>query len=238
MSEYVDETPYSGTLLVPAGLPAAVRIPIPGTAGLAIEFRPREFKGRSTSTLFLQDVTGKRHLRLDFGPNKRRPSPSGAPMIDYHWNQSGTKEHFKIENHASIGPGGRIAYGAAKHYRYLGRTFVVVGMAGDVYSIARAGKPLRRATAVGGAWAAAAAGCRAGGALGAGIGIRLHPIFGTLGGGLIGCALGGYAGYEAGEAGGGALYDWAEDTVFTPLVPEVEPPKAGGSELPRFGGLP
>ena len=59
-----------------------LRIPVPGTKGLAIELSPRGWKpkGGSTSSLFIQDVTGKRHLRLDYGfnPDQRKDEEIGA----------------------------------------------------------------------------------------------------------------------------------------------------------------
>jgi hypothetical protein len=61
--------PVSGGIPYAVGMPSVVRIPIPNTNGLCIEFRSRGFvpRGHSTSTLFFQDVSGKRHLRLDYG---------------------------------------------------------------------------------------------------------------------------------------------------------------------------
>src|ERR1035438_1608704 len=53
-----------GAIFVGAGMPSILRIPIPGTNGLAVELTPRGFvpKGGSTSTLFFQSIDGKRHL--------------------------------------------------------------------------------------------------------------------------------------------------------------------------------
>jgi len=88
------EVPISGSvpLAAGAGLAAVVRIPVPGTNGLAVELGPRGWtpKGGSTSTIFIQDITGKRHLRLDYGYNVK------TKTVDYHWNQKGTANTFKI----------------------------------------------------------------------------------------------------------------------------------------------
>jgi len=63
--EGVADTPLSGGIPYAIGQASVVRIPIPGTNGLGIELKPRGWtpKGGSTSTLFFQDATGKRHLR-------------------------------------------------------------------------------------------------------------------------------------------------------------------------------
>jgi hypothetical protein len=68
----VDREPVTGAVPVSMGAAAVVRIPVPGTKGLAIELDPRGWKPKagSTSSLFVQDLTGKRHLPLDFGFNK------------------------------------------------------------------------------------------------------------------------------------------------------------------------
>ncbi|MDF3086783.1 hypothetical protein KPB01_39445, partial [Burkholderia sola] len=77
---------------------SAIRIPIPGTQGLCIELRPRGAmpKRGSTSTLFFQDVSGRKHLRLDYGYNVQ------TKTVDYHWNQRGTYETFGISDHTPI----------------------------------------------------------------------------------------------------------------------------------------
>src|SRR5688572_18308600 len=121
------EPPMSGGIPYAFGQATVVRIPIPGTNGLAIELtgRGRIPKSGSTSTLFFQDITGKRHLRLDYGFNVR------TNTIDYHWNQKGTKELFKITDHTPAGGEGKTAYQAAKYFRYAGRVLVVAGVALD-----------------------------------------------------------------------------------------------------------
>src|SRR4249920_3434111 len=61
------DVPMSGGIPYGIGQASVVRIPVPGTNGLCIELRPRGWvpQSGSTSTLFFQDATGKRHLRLD-----------------------------------------------------------------------------------------------------------------------------------------------------------------------------
>jgi hypothetical protein len=61
------DTPLAGGSPYAVGQSSIVRIPVPGTNGLAIELSPRGWtpKGGSTSTLFFQVPTGMRHLRLD-----------------------------------------------------------------------------------------------------------------------------------------------------------------------------
>lgn len=210
--------PTSGAILVAGGLPSVVRIPIPGTKGLCIELLPRGWvpKGGSTSTLFFQDLTGKRHLRLDYGFNER------TQAIDYHWNQKGTFEQFGLPDHAPAGRGGAVAYKAARFFKYAGRTLLIAGLALDVASIVVASKPLRRASEVVAGWASAWLGCRVAGAGGARIGMLFSPL-GTAVGGIGGCLVGGGIGYFLGAPAGAVAYDWAEDTFFTP-VPEVASP--------------
>ena len=216
MSQH-DEIPLSGSIPVAVGQPGVVRIPIPGEHRLAIEFWPRNYKGKSTSTLFIQDPAGKRHLRLDYGPNPR----TGA--TDFHWNQRSVAARFGIQDHTPVGRLGRAAYQAARGYRWAGRVLIVVGLVVDGISIVEADQPIRRATEVVSAWALAAAGCRVGGYVGAGIGTAIEPGGGTAAGGFVGCIVGGYAGYHSGEVAGDVVYQWAEHTMFTHL-PEVRLP--------------
>ncbi|MEX1366665.1 MAG: hypothetical protein AB1Z98_26300 [Nannocystaceae bacterium] len=214
-----EEVPTYGAIPYAVGQPTAVRIPIPGTNRLAIEFRPRGYvpAGGSTSTLFFQDITGKRHLRLDYGFNVK------TNTIDYHWNQKGVHDVFGITNHQPAGSGGSALYNGAKYFRYAGRVLMVAGVAMDVISIAQASKPLRRATQVVAGWAGAWCGCKVVGAAGAGGGSLVAPGPGTAVGGVAGCIIGGIGGYFVGEAIAGEVYDWAEDTFFTPL-PETTAP--------------
>lgn len=212
----------SGGVPFTAGLSSLVRIPIPGTNGLCIEFSPRGTRGKeipktgSTSTLFFQDPSGKRHLRLDYGYNPR------TNKIDYHWNQSGTHSTFHLENHVPAGPTGKTAYSFAKYFRYAGRLVVVVGAVVDAVSIVKADRPLRQSTKVAAGWASAWAGCKMVGAGGAWAGSLALP-FGTVVGGVGGCIIGGAGGYFAGSAVAGDVYDWAEGTQFTPLQEAAGP---------------
>jgi hypothetical protein len=209
------DAPISGGIPYAIGQASVVRIPVPGTNGLCIELRARGWtpQGGSTSTLFFQDPTGKRHLRLDYGYNVK------TRTIDYHWNQSGTHANFGVADHTPAGQAGEIAYKAAKYFRYAGRVLVVVGVAVDVVSIVQASKPMRRASQVVTGWAAAWAGCEVVGAGGAAVGTLASPL-GTAIGGIGGCIIGGIGGYYGGSALAGEVYDWAENTFFTPL-PEV-----------------
>lgn len=211
--------PSPGMIPYAIGQASVVRIPIPNTNGLCIEFRPRGFvpKGGSTSTLFFQDVSGKRHLRLDYGYNVK------SKTIDYHWNQKGTNANFGIADHTSVGSTESALYKAAKYFRWGGRVLMVVGIAIDIVSIVQASKPLKRATEVVAGWAGAWAGCKVVGAGGAMAGTFVEPGLGTAVGGVGGCIIGGAGGYFIGSTIAGEVYDWAEDTFFTPL-PEVQKP--------------
>lgn len=204
--------PFSGAIPYAVGQSSIVRIPIPGTDRLAVEFKPRGRipKGGSTSTLFFQDPTGKRHLRLDYGDNPK------TKMIDYHWNQKGVHAAFGIEDHTTIRKNGKIAYQATKYFRFAGRILIVTGVTVDIFSIVQANKPLRRATQVVSAWALAWAGCKVVGAGGAYAGTAGGPP-GIAIGGVSGCIVGGASGYFIGEEAGGQVYDWAEETFFSPL---------------------
>ncbi len=223
MSEPVapDDIPMSGAIPVGAGVGSVVRIPVPGTNGLALEFSPRGYvpKNGSTTTLFFQNIDGKRHLRLDFGFNKATQS------VNYHWNQKGTFSQFGIADHTSAGPEGRALYQSAKYYRYFGRVFIVYGLASDLLSIVQASNPIRRTAQVMSAWAVAGVGCKVVGAAGAGYGttVVVLPVWGTALGGIGGCIIGGVGGYWAGEKISGYLYDWAADSFFSQL-PSVPAP--------------
>jgi hypothetical protein len=213
-----DGTPTSGGIPFAFGLPTVVRIPVPGTSGLCIELSPRGYipAGGSTSTLFFQDAVGKRQLRLDYGYNIK------TKTIDFHWNQQGTFDVFKITDHTPAGRVGEVAYYGAKYFKYAGRVLMVAGVAIDVVSVVRASNPMRRASEVVSAWALAWAGCETVGAGGAALGTLASPI-GTAVGGIGGCIIGGIAGYHGGVLLGDEIYDWAETTFFTPL-PQVAHP--------------
>jgi len=206
------EALWSGAVPFAIGQAAVVRIPIPGQNGLCIELRPRGYvpAGGSTSTLFFQDTTGKRHLRLDYGYNVK------TKTIDYHWNQKGVAANFGILDHTPVGRVGAVAYRAAKYFRYGGRVLLVVGIAIDIVSIVRASNPLRRASQVVAGWAGAWAGCELVGSGGAAVGSLATPL-GTAAGGVGGCIIGGIGGYWLGSKAGGEVYDWAEGTMFVPL---------------------
>ena len=214
--EKTDEI-YSGSIPFSLGAPTVFRIPIPGTNGLCVEFSPRGRvpSGGSTSTLFFQDKTGNRHLRLDYGHNVK------TNTIDFHWNQKGTYEFFAIKDHAAVNRYGPYVHRMAKYYKYLGRSFLVSGLIMDAVSVAVASNPIRRATEVVSGWALAWAGCQVGGSAGASWGAALTP-YGIAIGGVTGCIIGGYIGYQAGTEVGGTVYDWG-DTVFTQLAEERPP---------------
>lgn len=206
-----DDVPLSGQIPITGGIAAVVRIPVPGNGKLGIEFFPRNFKGDSTSTLFIQNIKGNKTLRLDYGYNKV------SNTIDYHWNQKGTHAKFGITDHQTVGKAGQMLYKGAKYYRYAGRVLVVVGATLDAISIVKASKPLRRATAVVSAWALAWVGCKVVGKGGAAAGTFVEPGLGTAIGGVAGCIVGGGVGYWGGEKLGETVYDWAEGTFFTEL---------------------
>lgn len=224
MNGSAEDVPWSGSIPVVAGAPSVVRIPIPGAHRLAVELRARDpfWKGKSTSTLFIQDPTGKKKLlRLDYGPN---PTTGG---IDYHWNRKGLGNDPRfgrigsvdpLADHTVVGGAGRFAYRAARAYRWAGGVLLVIGIVVDGISIVEADQPIRRATQVASAWALAWAGCRVGGYVGGGIGTAVEPGLGTAGGAFLGCIVGGYGGYRAGEAVGDVVYQWAEHTRFTRLT--------------------
>ena len=200
---------------VGTGIGSVVRIPVPGTNGLFVELRARGWQPKtgSTSTLFIQDGGGGRQLRLDYGYNRS----SGA--IDYHWNQSGTFDHFGIRNHAPAGAGGEALYRGARYFRYGGRVLLVVGLAVDLYSIVVAKKRWRQVARVAAGWAGAWAGCEAVGAGGAAAGSFVEPGGGTAVGAFAGCVVGGIGGYAGASWAAGNAYDWVEETFFEP-VPE------------------
>jgi hypothetical protein len=212
------DVPLSGGIPYAVGQSSIVRIPIPGTGGLAIELTARGWtpKTGSTSTLFFQDVTGKRHLRLDYGYNVT------TKTVDYHWNERKTEKLFNIKDHTPAGRAGEVAHQVAKYFRYAGRVLVVAGVAIDAVSVVRASKPLRRASQVVAGWAAAWVGCKVVGATGGLVGTSLTPL-GTAVVGIGGCIVGGIGGYYGGSELAGQVYDWSEDTFFTPL-PEAPGP--------------
>lgn len=208
--------PISGSVpAIPVGIGMAsiARVPVPGSKGLFIELSPRGWvpKSGSTSTVFIQDITGKRVLRLDYGYNK------ATSTIDYHWNQKGTFAEFGIPDHAPAGSTGEALFKSARYFKYAGRALLVVGLAIDVYSIVVAKKRWRQVAKVAAGWAGAWAGCELLGAGGAEGGTALEPGGGTVIGGLGGCIVGGIAGGFGASWAAGKTYDWVEETYFEPL---------------------
>ncbi|MCB1886157.1 MAG: hypothetical protein KDH20_01005 [Rhodocyclaceae bacterium] len=223
----MDETtdaPMSGAFPLAGGLGSVVRIPVPGSGNLAVELTAKGWTpaGGSSSTLFIQDPTGQRHLRLDYGFNKRTNS------VNYHWNQqkmnpSAPGAQFPVTNHQPAGKGGEWLYKGAKAYRAAGRLMIVTGVALDVVSIVVATRPLHQAVKVVSGWGGAWLGCKLIGAGGAVAGTAIEPGLGTAIGAGVGCFAGGLGGYFGASWAAGHLYDWVEGTYFSPL-PEVALP--------------
>ena len=140
-------------------------------------------------------------------------------------NQKATFKDFGMADHSAAGKAGELLYKGARYYRVAGRVVLVVGLAMDIYSIAVANKPLRRAAQATAGWAAAWAACKGGGAVGAWAGTAIEPGLGTAIGAVGGCIVGGFIGYEGASAAAGWIYDWAEGTIFT----QVEPEPAGAT---------
>ncbi|HVR11079.1 MAG TPA: hypothetical protein VMW75_23750 [Thermoanaerobaculia bacterium] len=207
------------------GIGSVIRIPIPGSNGLAIELKAINWKG-STSALFFQSADGKRALRLDYGWN------TVTGKIDYHWNQKGTYDFFGIADHTPAGQVGEALYTGAKFFRYAGRVFLVAGAVADAYSIVVAKERWRQVARVASGWTGAWAGAEALGAsfaeIGGGIGTAIEPVggtaVGTAIGGLIGTIVGGVGGYNASSWATTKVYDWVKETYFEPL-PEVPAPR-------------
>ena len=217
-----NEAPASGAIPLTGGLGSVVRIPLPGTDGLAVELKPRGWtpKGGTTSTLFIQDMAGKRHLRLDYGFNK------STGTVNYHWNQAkmnptapGAK--FPITNHQPAGKGASVLYHGSKVYRWLGKRLIVVGAVIDIYSIVQAENKSRQLFKVVSGWGGAYLGCKVVGGAGGIIGTFIEPGGGTAVGAGIGCFAGGIGGYWGFSWAAGELYDWTEGTVFRPLPTDV-----------------
>lgn len=202
----------SGTAVpVGVGTASVTRIPVPGTVGLYVELSPRNYPGKSTSALFIQDNTGKRVLRLDYGKNPKTGN------VDYHWNQKGTFKDFGIQDHTTVGSAGEALYKGAKYLKWGGRVFLVAGVAMDAYSIVVAKKKWRQVVKVASGWAGAEAGCLLVGGEGAGGGTLVEPGGGTAVGALLGCAVGGIVGYAGFSWAAGQTYDYVEETFFEPL---------------------
>ena len=127
-------------------------------------------------------------MRLDYGYNVK------TKTVDYHWNQKGTYDLFKIADHTTVGGGGKALCRTAQGFRYAGRVLLVIGVAMDAVSIVQSDRPLRRATQVVTAWAAAWAGAEGAGAVGAAIGTAVEPGGGTAVLGVVFAIGGGIAG--------------------------------------------
>jgi hypothetical protein len=177
------------------GLGSLVRIPVPGTNGLAIEFSPRGWTppGGTTSRLFIQDMAGKRMLRLDYGYNIK------TKTIDFHWNQKGVAADFAITNHTPAGRLAQATYKGARYFKWGGRVLVVAAAVADGYSVVVSDRPWRQLAIVTGGWTGAWAGCKTFGAIGAAIGTAAEPGGGTAIGGVVGCFAGSLGGYWAGK---------------------------------------
>ncbi len=215
------ESSNGSAAAVGIGMAAVARIPVPGTNGLFLELRARGRTpaGGTTSTVFIQDITGKRVLRLDYGFNKT------TAKVDYHWNQKGTFAEFGIPDHSAAGRAGVGLYEGARFFRYAGRVLLVAGLAMDLYSVVVAKRRWRQVARVSAGWAGASAGCELIGGWGAGAGTAVEPGGGTAILGLLGCAVGGVAGYAGASWAAGEIYDWVEETFF-----EAVPPVAGPEE--------
>lgn len=227
-----DDVEWEGTVLVGPGTVSIVRIPVPGTNGLCIQLdAPGGYKGSTSTLFFVEDASQKfgRQLRLDYGPRPTTVNGQKVTVIDYHWNQKGTMGDFGIPDHSPASPAGRYVHGAAKYFRYGGRILLVAGATFDAISIVKADKPLRRASEVVAGWAGAWLGCRivgAGGAYVGGAAGSVAPVVGNAAGaaigGIGGCIVGGLGGYWAGSEAAGVVYDWADDTSFSPLMRVTE----------------
>ena len=211
-----------GAIPVGTGMPSVLRIPIPGSNGLAVELKPRGFvpKGGSTSTLFFQSIDGKRHLRLDYGYNIK------SKTVDFHWNQKGTADLFKITDHTTVGAGGKALYKGAKYFRYGGRVLLVVGLVMDVASIVAARDKWKQTAMVGCGWAGAWAGAEGGGMAGAAVGFWAGtevPVIGNAVGAAIGGFIGGIGGGIGGYIAGSKLAEYAYE-IGDPDPPEASSP--------------
>ncbi len=202
-----------GSLPFVGGLSSVVRIPVPGSKGLFVELKPRGFvpASGSTSTLFIQDSTGRKHLRLDYGYNKT------TGKIDYHWNQKGTHAKFGIPDHQPAGKGGKPLYQGAKYLRYGGKILIVAGIAADAYSIVVAKNKVRQVTIVAAGWGGAWAGCKVIGGIGAAGGTVLEPGGGTAVGGVGGCIVGAIGGAWGASWAAEKIYDTVEELIYEEL---------------------
>jgi len=210
----LSEETVSGSISILArgGIVSVVRVPVPGSNGLFVELKPRGYvpPSGSTSTLFIQDNTGNKHLRLDYGYNKT------TGTVDYHWNQQGTHPQFGITNHQPAGKPGRLLHKGAKYLRYGGKVLIVVGLTADMYSVVVARKKVRQVVKVAAGWGGAWAGCKLIGAAGA-AGGTAYPGVGTAAGGVTGCVIGAVAGGAGASWAAGEVYDTVEEYVYEEL---------------------
>jgi hypothetical protein len=187
---------------VPIGIGAASSTRIPVGGGLGLELSPRGFvpPGGSTSSAFIQDLSGKTHLRLDQGFNVK------TNQSDIHFNQRGTFARFGIANHTLAGPGSRLLHHSANTLRVVGRPLLPIGIGLEAVSIATAENRPRAAVRGVSGLAGAFAGAKAGGAGGALLFSPSGP--GAIAGGLGGAILGGVGGYYGGSIAGESLFDF------------------------------
>lgn len=213
----LDLTPGSAQLAL--GTPRIVRIPIPGAKGLFLELTPRGWtpKGGSTSTLFIQTVSGDRHLRLDYGYNVK------TQTIDYHWNVRKAASIFGVSDHTAASAFDRASYRGAKYFNHAGAVMIALGAVADLNSIVVARRRWRQALQVSAGWLGAWQGCRYVGRLGAAAGRFFSPA-GMMIGGILGCAAGACCGDALSAAATGQVYDLVEELYYEPL-PQVQPPR-------------
>ncbi len=144
----------------PAGCRGLRADTVPGTIlpnlpqGMVLTIQPPRNWGGSTTAVFIRNPAdtryGKPGIRLDYGMNR------ATGRVDYHWNVEGgarARARFpEITNHLPAGRGGAAVYWGARAFRVTGRVFVVAGAAIDIYSIAVADRPFRRAVQMASAW--------------------------------------------------------------------------------------
>lgn len=160
---------------------------------LSIELSPRGWVpvSGSTSSLFIQDLSGNRHLRLDHGFNK------ATNQVDIHFNQKGTFSRFGIVNHTPAGQGARLLYHGARVLRVVGRPVFVISVATQGVSVATAENKPRALAREAGGLAGALAGAKVGGVTSVVVFSPSGPV-GAAAAGLGGAITGGTLGYFGG----------------------------------------
>jgi len=208
-----------GSAQVALGAARVVRIPIPGVQGMFLELTPRGWtpRGGTTSTLFIQTISGDRHLRLDYGYNMK------TQTIDYHWNVRKAASIFGVSDHTAASAFDRALYRGAKYFNHAGAVMIALGAVADLNSIVVARRRWRQALRVSAGWLGAWQGCIHGGRLGATAGEIFSPA-GMMAGGIVGCAAGAWCGEALSAAATGQVYDLAEELYYEPL-PQVRPPR-------------